>query len=184
MTYHNCREWKSGGRVVTPSDGIDCSKDQPKWQRQDRSSQNRIPRPVLSFQLLEQATGNDSAEHTAHSKNHDACRKQRTATSSFESTHQNCEKQQEHCKEQLSTSTDDCTEDIQHRRGTEHISVNHLPASLFFCQFVFINLHVLGEVLLQDAHKNDRQESCQEEDQHEGVDDRQPVNLESCWEER
>ena len=53
--------------------------------------------------------------------------------------------------------------------------MNHLPARLLLSELILIDLHVLGEDLLQDAHQDDGQEGREQQHEHEGVDDGEPA---------
>lgn len=52
--------------------------------------------------------------------------------------------------------------------------------NLFLFHRIIVEFHVTREVVLQNSQKNNCQESRQEQDQNEGIDDRQPMNLEGA----
>ena len=57
--------------------------------------------------------------------------------------------------------------------------MDELPPALLLHDVVLVHLHVPREVVLEHAHQDDGEEGGEEEDEHEGVDDGEPVDL-SC----
>ena len=61
-----------------------------------------------------------------------------------------------------------------------HSGAHQLPAGLLLSLFGGLKLVVLGDVPVQGAHHNHGHHATQEEDDHEGVDDGEPMDLVIC----
>jgi len=59
------------------------------------------------------------------------------------------------------------SKEIDVRWEAEHVTVNKLPPALLLQNFIVVDFHVPGDIVLECTHKDDGQEYCQEQNQHE-----------------
>ena len=169
--------------AVGQRDGVDDAEDDPGGEGEERGGEGGAPGPGASAHLevevrrgVPPQEGGEAVHHYAGGKDGSPARRRHDAREGHG-------EDGERGAHELQPGPDRGAEQGRVLGEAEDVPMDELPAALLLLHGLLVELHVPGEVVLEDPHEDDGEEGREEEDQDEGVDDGEPVDLEAPREE-
>mmetsp|Transcript_6274 Transcript_6274/g.9515 ORF Transcript_6274/g.9515 Transcript_6274/m.9515 type:complete len:577 (+) Transcript_6274:207-1937(+) len=181
--YQDGMPGQGGGGLGLPGHGVDPAEDDHQGQGEHQAGHHHVPRPVPPAHLAVQATGYETANEGGDDVQDDEGGEYAAPLGGLEDPQQGAGQQQGDGGHQLHPRPNQGREQAGVHRHTEHVPVDQLPACLLFSDVLLVHVHVAREVVLEHPHEDDGEEGCQQQHQHEGVDDGEPVYLEGGGQE-
>jgi len=176
-------EWNGSGRLLSPNEEVEDKENTEDDARIKNSSQQSATFPSVTLEHLVQAGSNITGEDTHEDENNQKSSEQATTISRRQETKNSKHHGNKSHSNNLDTSSNTDREQHGIFRRTENITMNQLPA-IFLLSFIrAFNLIVTIEILMDSTHHNHTNHTSEEKNDHERVDDGEPMDLAVSHEE-
>mmetsp|Transcript_7162 Transcript_7162/g.17807 ORF Transcript_7162/g.17807 Transcript_7162/m.17807 type:complete len:271 (+) Transcript_7162:528-1340(+) len=164
-------------RLLPPDEEVQDEEDGEADTGEKHGGPQAVALPAVALEHPEQARRRVPAKHAHEHKQEESGLHQRPPVGGREEAETREHHQDERRHGKLHARAREYREPPGHGGRPEHVAVHELPASLLLTLLKEVLLLVALEVPPESAHHDHGDEARQEEDDHEGVEDREPVHL-------
>lgn len=174
---HECAEWNSTRRAFNCEHKIENEEDGEDDAGEKHGGDKHVLLPVNTLEHLVDSCREVTSEDTHNDKQDNHCSHQ-TTTVCWRQKSEDCENHgDESHREDLDTSANEHREEEWATWWTENVTVDEFPTGFFLSILLVFHFSVAANIGVEGAHHNHGNHTGQEENNHEGVDDREPMDL-------